>query len=146
MILTIMFLEKTCRLSSMCASTVSALTPGPAVPSGRHSAVTVNVPVTANVPAARAVLPSRWNLSCLGKVPEGSPSTPLGSEDVLPIWFHWEGSHLAPGPVATWGIWTFPRAELCSVRIKDSLEGWGSQKNRVEMNKCSLRTYGLPGA
>lgn len=89
--------------------------------------------------------PSRWNLSCLGKVLEGSPSTPLGSEDVLPIWFHWEGSHLAPGPVATWGIWTFPRAELCSVRIKDSLEGWGSQKNGVEMNKCSLSTYGLPG-
>ena len=64
----------------------------------------------------------------LGQVPEGSPSALLGSEDVLPPWFHWEGLHLTPGPVVTWGMWTFPRADLCSVGIKGNLESWGNQR------------------
>ena len=123
---TVMFLEKThraltharlCTPSPRCWATGS-----PWVPQCCHS----QCPPHDKCPCSKSGL--ALQADSLGKVPEGSLSACLGSEDILPPWFHWEGLHLTPGPVVTWGMWTFPRADLCSVGIKGNLESWGSRR------------------
>ena len=123
---TVMFLEKTHR--ALTHAHLCTLSPRcwPVATPGCPSAVTADVPPHGKCPCSKSGL--ALQADSLGQVPEGSPSALLGSEDVLPPWFHWEGLHLTPGPVVTWGMWTFPRADLCSVGIKGNLESWGNQR------------------